>query len=68
MCGAVCVNRFEKCTYCFESVKNDSRNVPKRLRKTGKEVPMGWGQCGLNVERERERERERKRKGGWECP
>ena len=32
LCGAVCNNCFEKSTYWFANV-NDSRNVPKRLRK-----------------------------------
>ncbi len=33
LCGAVCTNCFEKCTY-FANIKDDSRNAPKRLRKT----------------------------------
>ncbi len=34
--GAVCTNCFEKCTYFFANIteKDDSRNAPKRLRKT----------------------------------
>ncbi len=34
LCGAVCTNSFEKCTYFFANIKNDSRNAPKRRRKT----------------------------------
>ncbi len=34
LCGAVCTNCFEKCTYFFANIKDDSRNTPKRLRKT----------------------------------
>ncbi len=35
-CFTICKSCFEKCTYCFANVKDDSRNVPKRLRKTVK--------------------------------
>jgi len=31
---AICTNCFEKYTYCFANVEHDSRNIPKRLRKT----------------------------------
>ncbi len=34
LCGAVCTNCFEKFTYFFANIKDDSRNTPKRLRKT----------------------------------
>ena len=35
LCGAVCTNGFEKCTYCFENVMDDLRiSVPKRLKTT----------------------------------
>ncbi len=34
LCGAVCTNCFEKCTYYFANIKDDLRNAPKRLRKT----------------------------------
>ena len=33
LCGAVCMNCFEKCIYCFTNVNDDSRNVAKQLRK-----------------------------------
>ncbi len=33
LCGAVCTNCFEKCTYFFANIKDDSRNAPKRLKK-----------------------------------
>ncbi len=29
LCGAVCTNCFEKCTYLFANIKDDSRNAPK---------------------------------------
>jgi len=32
-CFAICKKDFEKCNYCSENVVDDSRNVPKRLRK-----------------------------------
>ncbi len=35
---AVCTNCFEKCTYFFANIKDDSRNAPKRLRKTVKRI------------------------------
>ncbi len=34
LCGAVCTNCFEKYTDFFANIKDDSRNAPKRLRKT----------------------------------
>jgi len=34
LCGAVCMKCFEKCTYWFANLKEDSRNVLKQLRKT----------------------------------
>ena len=34
LCGAVCANCLEKCTYFFVYVNDDLRNVPKRVRKT----------------------------------
>ncbi len=50
LCGAVCTNCFEKCTYWFADVKDDLRNVPKRLIKTvngaSKHV-SSLGQLGL---------------------
>lgn len=39
-CCAVCTNCSEKCTYYFANFKNDSKNVPKRLRKTVIEIWM----------------------------
>ncbi len=29
LCGVVCMNCFEKCTYIFANIKDDSRNAPK---------------------------------------
>ncbi len=40
LCGAVCTNCFEKCTDFFANIKDDSRNAPKRLRKTV--ILFGW--------------------------
>ncbi len=34
LCGAVCTNSFEKSTFFFPYIKDDSRNAPKLLRKT----------------------------------
>ncbi len=34
LCGAVCTSCFEKYTDFFANIKDDSRNAPKRLRKT----------------------------------
>ncbi len=34
LCGAICTNCFEKCTYFSANIKDDSRNAPKLLRKT----------------------------------
>ncbi len=33
LCGAVCTNCFEKCTYFFANIKDDSRNAPKFTKK-----------------------------------
>ncbi len=29
LCGVVCMKCFEKCTYIFANIKDDSRNAPK---------------------------------------
>jgi hypothetical protein len=38
-CFAICMNCFEKYISGFANVEDDSRNVPKRLRKTLKSIP-----------------------------
>ncbi len=40
LCSAVCTNCFEKCTFFFANIKDDSRNAPKLL------LPLFyWGWC-----------------------
>ena len=37
-------NCFEKCIYCFTNVEDDSKNVPKRLRKNVKHQKVSDGE------------------------
>ena len=43
--GNPCPNCFEKCSYCFANVEDDSKNVPKWLRKTVIQKLIDIGPC-----------------------
>ena len=43
--GNPCPNCFEKCSYCFANVEDDSKNVPKLLRKTVIQKLIDIGPC-----------------------
>lgn len=49
LCGAVCMNCFEKCTYFFANIKDDLRNAPKRLRITvNRPDKIQWSLTNMN--------------------